>query len=95
MKTSQDFAFWVYFFIARLRVCAEDYSVSPVEFRRWALEALDDLADFIRQDLPVPAERQQLAEQLAEAMQAFIFHQGPDPDALPLFRDVLNVNPGT
>ncbi len=33
MKTSQDFAFWVYFFIARLRVCAEDYSVSPVGVR--------------------------------------------------------------
>lgn len=55
--------------------------VSDREFRRWMAEVIEDLGDFAQVQYPVDAAVTADAERLAQAMQAFIFHDGPDPEA--------------
>ena len=90
-STPSELAFWLRYYVARLGVAAQDYDgIPPVEFRRWVEEIVPDLADLAAM-LPVSSAQQSLAEELASAMQAFIFHGGPDPDTLPAFQSLPGV----
>ena len=84
-----DFAFWFRYYVARMSACATDPSVSDKGFRQWMLEILTDLDDAAERELPLTPEKKAIAERLAQAMQAHVFHEGPDPDDLPEFHDVL------
>lgn len=85
---SSEGAFWLRYYVARLEAAAQDSDgVPPVEFRRWVEEIVPDLDD-LAATLPLRPEQKRLAEALASAMQAFIFHGGPNPDTLPAFQSL-------
>ena len=72
---------WLHYYVARVRVCLDDRLVSDGEFRGWMTEILEDLADFAEAQYPVDPAVKADAERLAQAMQQYIFHDGPEPEA--------------
>ena len=72
-------AFWIQYFADRIQCVIQDSTVSHFDRQEWLNEMLDDLADLASQGHLNPTDRQK-ARALANAQQAFIFHDGPDPD---------------
>jgi hypothetical protein len=84
MTSCPDSAFWLHYYVHRVRIAAEDTTVTDRELRQWLIEVIEDLADFAQTQYPVTTSVQTDAERLAAAQHAFIFHDGPDPDASDL-----------
>lgn len=71
---------WIHYYTARVRACLDDTTVSDHDFRLWMAELIEDLQDFADHVYPVPDAVRDDATALAQAMQQFIFHDGPEPD---------------
>jgi hypothetical protein len=69
--------FWVTYHAARLRVLLDDATLSQHVKQEWLDEFAEDLTDLVTET--TTADDAQQAVQLAEAMHAFIFHDGPEP----------------
>ncbi len=83
---TSDQAFWFRYYVARLTAATQDTeNMPPVELRRWLDEVLPDL-DALVSELPLSPEQQTLAEELAAAMQGYLFRGGPDPETIAKFQ---------
>lgn len=71
--------FWFHYYVERLKVAVEDQAVSDLQLRRWIEEFVEDLSELVQQTFPIWDYRHEEATQLAQAMQNFIFHDGPEP----------------
>ena len=69
--------FWVTYHAARLRVLLDDATLSQHVRQEWLDEFAEDLTDLVTET--TTADDAQQAVQLAEAMHAFIFHDGLEP----------------
>jgi len=78
-------AFWIQYFADRLRAVLEDAALSASDRQQWLNEFPDDLADLAQQGSLDPVTCQH-AHALAVAQQAFIFHDGPDPETDPTLK---------
>jgi len=79
----ESLAYWMYYFAARIDALFTDDTVPARRQREWLQECVEDLRACAIQDGALSAVEQVQAQTLAMAQHAFIFHDGPDPEALP------------
>ncbi|PSR27614.1 MAG: hypothetical protein C7B46_19315 [Sulfobacillus benefaciens] len=79
-------AYWIAYFAHRLTTVLDDESISMNILREWLSEMSEDLKQLALLDGQLDDTNHDRARHLADAMQAFIFHEGPDPDEDPALR---------
>ena len=77
--------YWIEYFAERIQCVIHDEQLSWTDQQQWLNEVVEDLQALARDPLEVTDGNAQRAQHLAHAMQSFIFHDGPDPDADPDF----------
>ena len=78
---AQQTGYWIEYFAERIRAVIHDDALHWAEQQRWLDEVTEDLTMLAQNSLAVTDENVQRAHRKARAMQSFIFHDGPDPDA--------------
>lgn len=73
--------YWIEYFAERIRAVIHDEALHWAEQQRWLDEVTEDLTMLAQNSLAITDENVQRAHHMARAMQSFIFHDGPDPDA--------------
>ena len=73
-------AYWIAYFAHRLTAMLDVETLSMNDLRSWLAEVSDDLEQLAVLDGQLNEANHEGARRLATAMQAFIFHEGPDPD---------------
>ena len=73
-------AYWIAYFAHRLITMLDDETISTNTLREWLGELSEDLKQLALLDGQLDEVNQDRARHLADAMQAFIFHEGPDPN---------------
>ncbi len=76
----QVLAYWIQYFAQRITTMVQDSEISNDTLRNWLNEIVSDLESLAEVDGGLDAAKKAHAQRFAEAMQAFIFHQGPDPE---------------
>jgi hypothetical protein len=76
-------AYWIAYFAHRITAVITDDTLSSRTVREWLEEITGDLHQFAVLDGQLDSSNQERARQLALAMHAFVFHDGPDPDEDP------------
>ena len=71
--------FWFHYYAQRLYAVLEDPTVNDADLRHWVNEFAEDLSDLVGEHFALSDADCDQATQLAQAMQAFIFHNGSDP----------------
>ena len=79
-------AYWIAYFAHRLTTVLDDETISDITLREWLGEMSEDLKQLALLDGQLDDANHDRARHLAAAMQAFIFHEGPDPDEDPALR---------
>ena len=82
---AQLVGYWIEYFAERIQHVIHDEQLSWTEQQQWLDEMAEDLRALARDLLEVTDGNAKRARHLAHAMQSFIFHDGPDPDANPDF----------
>lgn len=72
--------YWIAYFAARIHAVIHDDALSWPDQRQWLDEVVEDLQDLAQKGCAVTDDNVNRAQRLARAMQAFIFHEGPNPD---------------
>lgn len=92
-QAQQTTGYWIEYFAERIRAVIHDEALPWAEQQRWLDEVTEDMTVLAANRLAVTDENVQRAHRMARAMQSFVFHHGPDPDADTNF--VANNHPVT
>ena len=78
--STQTIGYWITYFAERIRTVIHDDQLSWAEQIQWLGEVTEDLDGLAQDPCAVSDDNVTRACRLAQAMQAFIFHRGPNPD---------------
>lgn len=91
MTPDQIAGYWITYFAERIRTVVHDDTLDWSEQMHYLDEVTEDLRNFADTHCAVTAGNSDRARRLAQAMQSFIFHDGPGPDDDPTL--VSNAQP--